>query len=241
VAQPTLVRNNRAFAQISVPFNALALKHYIYVAAGPFEPFIKKREFVPVEDPVGEARDHWNHREFGFSDHGSRYFIKVTTETVGPVETSEISSPRLEIPRTRGDESIPIVLAMPSPMPTTITALAAAGDFIISVRDFATFRLIFDVVVPDGAIEFRVDTARKRAGPFTPHQVSTNVGSGIVSLDTGLFQIKSTGVASLDIDVRESAFVQLRVRENGGTAGNKVVNSIDIERLGRVPNVITAF
>ena len=238
MAQPTLVRNNRAYVEISIPFDAGAALTHIYVAAGPFETFVKKLTVPHLEKPAasGLAPAFWNHREFGFPDHGTRYFIKVTTETGAGAETPLESSPKFEVKRSTGEESIPIVLARPAPMPTLadFSSPLSTGDFVISVRDFRTFRLLLDVIVPDGAIEFRVDTAAKRAGPFRPHQVSTDLGSGVIDLDNGLFQVKSTGVASLDIDVRESAFIRLMVRENGGTAGNKEITSIEIERLGRV-------
>lgn len=238
MAQPTLVRNNRAFVEISIPFDAGAALTHIYVAAGPFEPFVKKLTFPHVEKPAasGLSSHFWNHRQLGFPNVGARYFIKVTTETGGGAETPLESSPKFEVPRSLGNEPIPVVLARAAPMPTAadFSDPLSQSDFDISVREFKTFRLVLDVTVPDGAIEFRVDTAREAAGPFRPHQVSSDLGAGVIDLDNGLFQIKSTGVASLDIDVRESAFIRLMVRENGGTAGNKEIASIEIERLGRV-------
>lgn len=241
--QPTLIRNNQAFAQISVPFNALATSNKVYAAAGPFEPFVHRLSFPPGPGPAAPEVS-WNHAEFGFSDHGARYFVKVT-EVVAGVESHLFTERPLVIGFTQPDDPIPLVLArVAGSIPTTYAGTPGGdlGDFVVSVRDYEAFRVVLDVTVPTGALEFRVMTSRTRTGTFRPHQVAQPSGvGGIVVLDAGLFRVTASGVASVDLDVRESRFVRVDIREFGGVAGDRSVTEIAIERVGRMAPTIRTF
>jgi hypothetical protein len=240
VANPTLELNNRAFTEISVPKNAGIDSHKVYAAAGPFEPYVLRRTFANSAAPVAvkdaaKVFQHWNHREFGFGDFGAQYFIKVT-DVVAGVESALVSAPVLKIPRSSMNVAIPFVQhrgGVADLLPTTIDAAAAIDDrhFEISVEIFETFRLVVEAAVVAGFLEFLIETAKDRAGPWRAHQVTTASGGGIVSLDRGLFRLTLSGSASLDIDVRELRFIRARVRDS---AVNNNEITIDLERVGRV-------
>lgn len=224
----TIERNNRAFVELSVPFDAAVTENRVYVASGPNEVFALKATF-PHANVAGKSRFFWNHMEFGFRDDGVRYSVQVT-EVKGGVESPRISSQALEIPRSLADTSIPILVKKVL-SDAVFTNAATLGDFIVSVGQFRSFRLIFDALVNAQRVEFQIETAQKRAGPFRTRQIVVPQSDGTVDIRNGTFRIDSTRLGDADFEASEVSFVRLRARQLLAADANQL--GVDMDRVGR--------
>ncbi len=233
MSTPTLLENNEAFVQIEVPFDAAVTTHRVYAASGPNEPFTLRQSFAP-DVPNTVSRHFWNHRELGFDDRAGlhRYLIKVTDE-VGGLESPLISSKPVLVP-SNGEKRIPLKLKVAEGgvvLPNLLTGPGALSEFIISCKDFRRFRVSFDVTLGGASfVEFALEVAEKRTGPFRIHQLAIPFGSGRVNLRDALFRLESDGTGSHDMDIDQAAFLRASARSDAGATSEL---GLTVERVGK--------
>ena len=227
MATPTIVRNNRAFVQVKMPFVLGAVDtHKVYAASGPHEEFRLKRSFVPAENPddVGFAYDYWNHAEFGFASDGSQaYAVKITDVKAG-VETARAAAPELQVLVVSEDVAIPLFLSR-APNVAFVN-----GDFVVAIKGFARWRMEIQVALNGGtSVTFQIDTANVRTGPYRTAPAYL-LAAGTTTLVPNDFKIVQDSLFTIEADIQEPRFIRVRAKAGGALE----TFAANLERLARI-------